>query len=284
MIYKLSPIQINVLLASIMADGEITKLYPGSRRKNCSYREHYGVSQEEYRKWKISFLPELLYLTPKSHSVRSASLPLFTNLFPYFYSASSKKIPIELLHLCNLPHFLAILYMDDGSLSISHRVNHRNKKIYLLPHVYLYLQCYEKDQLNKLQIHIQSTFFLNLKLSSINNGTGFILKTTSIKDTMSFLNKISPIIISCPSMFYKTNLTYRMNIEISKWKKKFPDYEVIVSSSTRKKNYSEGEISTLIELKKQRMTDKQISHRLGRSYWSVVYKLSELRKLGKLEQ
>lgn len=36
----LTDIQRNVLIASIIVDGEITKCYPGTRRKNNNYREH----------------------------------------------------------------------------------------------------------------------------------------------------------------------------------------------------------------------------------------------------
>lgn len=41
--WKLSSVQQNVLIASIAGDGEITNLYKGSRRRNNSYGEHYGV-------------------------------------------------------------------------------------------------------------------------------------------------------------------------------------------------------------------------------------------------
>jgi hypothetical protein len=82
---QLTPIQQNMLIASIIGDGEITKLYKNSRRKNHSYREHFGVEQMEYRKWKVSFFDGLLYITQKSHCVRSPSLPLFTKLYPLFY-------------------------------------------------------------------------------------------------------------------------------------------------------------------------------------------------------
>ncbi|WP_417898902.1 DNA endonuclease [Bacillus haimaensis] len=275
MLSDLTDIQVNVLLASIIGDGEITKIYKGSRRKNNSYREHYGKSQEEYRKWKIGFLPEHLYLTPNSQTVRSASQPLFTNLYTLFYKDNCKQIPSDFLHLCTYPHFLAILYMDDGSLSISHRVNHRNKKIYLLPHIYLYLQCYEKNQLVILQKHIQYTFDINLKLSSRKDGSGFILKTTTIAETMKFLNTINPITKSCPTMYYKTEWSFRLEYEISKWKNRYCDYEVIVSSSDRYKNYSEEEISTLVKLKRQGVTDREIALHHGRTYWSVLYKLSD---------
>ena len=93
----------------------------------------------------------LFYITPESNSLRSASSPLFTNLFKLFYHHNGKKtIPSSVLRYCNLPEFIAVLYMDDGSLSITHRVNHRNKKIYLTPQIYLYLQNYTKEDLTLL--------------------------------------------------------------------------------------------------------------------------------------
>lgn len=122
--YQLSPIQQNILIASIMGDGEITKIYKNSRRKNNSYCQHYGQAQEKYREWKQVFIPDLLYFTRKSYSLRSKSLPLFSQLYPHFYnSQNQKQVPENLLSTCTLPHFLAILYMDDGTLSITKRIN-----------------------------------------------------------------------------------------------------------------------------------------------------------------
>lgn len=87
----LTDIQSNDLIASIIADGEITTCYPGTRRKNNRYRKHYGKSQESYRYWKQSLLPEIFYITPKSQTLRSAPLPMFTKLYPYFYDATGSK-------------------------------------------------------------------------------------------------------------------------------------------------------------------------------------------------
>ncbi|MDY0409715.1 hypothetical protein [Paracerasibacillus soli] len=130
----LTKVQFNVLIASIIGDGEITKIYPYSRSINNSYREHYGKQQEPYRIWKKSFLPNLLYLTPKSNTLRSRSCEIFTKLYPYFYDdEGKKKLPFDLIKKCQLPHFLAILYMDDGTLSLTNRVNHIKKKIYITP-------------------------------------------------------------------------------------------------------------------------------------------------------
>jgi hypothetical protein len=68
----LSEIQRNVLLGSILGDGEITKIYKNSRRKNNSYREHFSLKQLEYRVWKRNFMPDcyilILNQTPFSQS------------------------------------------------------------------------------------------------------------------------------------------------------------------------------------------------------------------------
>jgi hypothetical protein len=271
--------QINVLIASILGDGELTKLYKNSRRKNSSYREHYGENQKEYREWKAQFMNGLLYITPKSHSLRSASNPLFTNLFKlFYYDGRQKTIPYSLLRYCKHALFLAILYMDDGSLSISHRINHNLKKIYLLPHIYLYLQCYTSKDLTVLKNHIKEIFDIELHLASRMDGYGTILKTTSVKESFCFLNTIIEVVQGCPSMFYKTNWDYRLPQETKKWSTIYPEYEIVVSSSNRWKNYTDGEINKLVFLKKSGLTDKEIATLLGRSYWSVVNKLSELRK------
>lgn len=275
---RLTPIQQNILIASIMGDGEITKLYKNSRRRNHSYREHYGINQEDYRKWKISFFQQLFYITHKSQCVRSRSLPLFTELYPYFYDEKGLKyLPHSLLSYCTLPHFLAILYMDDGSLCISSRVNKRLKKIYLTPHIYLYLQCYPPNDLQVLNQHIFNHFHLTFRLSQRSDGYGSILKTTSVKETFSFLEFISPIVRDCPSMFYKTNWQERIKAEKQKWNSEYPDFTIVVSSSERTKPYTSEEVQQIIEMKQQGHTMKEIALALGRSYWSVVYKWREIK-------
>lgn len=275
---KLTTIQQNILIASIIGDGEITKRYKNSRRKNHSYREHFGIDQEEYRKWKTSFFNDLLYITYKSQSVRSRSLPLFTELYPHFYDdGGSKHLPLSLLSYCTLPHFLSILYMDDGSLCISPRINKRMKKIYLTPHIYLYLQCYPPDELQLLRQHISTHFGITFRLSKRQDGQGFILKTTSVKDTFCFFETIAPVVHSCSSMFYKTNWKERLKMEKLKWNGKFPDFSIVVSSSERTKPYTPKEIERLKEMKQQGHTINEIARALNRSYWSVVYKWREIK-------
>jgi len=268
-----------VLLASIIADGEITKIYKNSRRKNNSYREHFGDSQFAYRQWKRNWLRDWLYFTNKGDLLVSKSHPLFTEIYPYFYnSAGVKDIPFDLLKHCNSELFLAVLYMDDGSLCISKRKNDRKKLIYLTPHIYLYLQAYSKSSLILLQKFIKGKFNINLHISNRKDGSGYILKTTSITETFDFLNKINRYTQTCPSMYYKTNWIYRLEKESELISGKYPDYKILTTSEERQKNYSMEEIETIISMKKGGHTLTEISESLNRTYWSVVYKISELKK------
>ncbi|WP_346726689.1 hypothetical protein [Bacillus suaedaesalsae] len=97
-------------------------------------------------------------------------------------------LPVKLLKYCQLINFLAILYMDDGSLTISKRINHNKKKIYLTPHISLYLQNYTKNELQILQIHIHQKFGIAFSLSKRKDGNGYILRLTSTQNTYDFLN------------------------------------------------------------------------------------------------
>ncbi|MFC0300352.1 DNA endonuclease [Virgibacillus soli] len=277
----LTKVQFNVLIASIIGDGEITKIYPYSRSINNSYREHYGKQQEPYRIWKKSFLPNLLYLTPKSNTLRSRSCEIFTKLYPYFYDdEGKKKLPFDLIKKCQLPHFLAILYMDDGTLSLTNRVNHIKKKIYITPQIYLYLQNYPQEQLVTLKSYIGNTFNINLKIGKRKDRFGSILRTTSVRETFAYLDLIKDITSSCPSMYYKTNWQHRLSIETARYNEAYPNYTVITSDHNRFKNYDEMEIEKMIALKIDGCTDQYIADQIGRSYWSVVYKFRELRKEG----
>lgn len=281
---ELTKIQINVLIASIMADGEITKLYPGSRRINNSYREHYGKSQEGYRYWKADLFESLLYIRPKSQCLVSKSNSLFTKLYSYFYNeAGEKRLPSELLESCTLPYFLAILFLDDGSLSISRRVNHKKQIIYLTPHIYLYLQNFLPTDLQILQEHILITFGFKFRLSKRNDGYGYVLKLTKVNESIDFLQYISQVTQDCLCMDYKFNWEKRFSLETEKLLLKYPDYVVRSSDSDRFRNYNEGEIAEIINLKENGWSDKSIAEKISRSYWSVVYKIASLRKNGCLK-
>ena len=111
-----------------------------------SYSEHFSFEQHSYRAWKVMKLEPYLTFQKNGTVISSKVDSLWSELEPLFYKVSSeektriKRIPISLLDRLNDLHSLATLYMDDGSLLISYRVNHRLRKIYLTPHLALYLQ------------------------------------------------------------------------------------------------------------------------------------------------
>lgn len=274
----LTSLQQNVLIASILGDGEITKIYKNSRRKNNSYREHFSLAQLPYRKWKQEMLHPLLYFTGNNTTLRSKSLPLFTSIYHDFYDDNrNKMIPERYLRLCTNSIFLFVLYMDDGSLSITKKINHRLKRVYLTPHIYLYLQSFQKQDLLILQRHMEEHFNLHFNLNKRRDGFGYILRFTTTLHTFKFFEMILPYANIIPNMRYKTSWSHRFHTETVALQQIYPGYDIIASSSERNKPYSHMEIEQLIRLKSEGMTDKEIASLLNRSYWSVVYKWRDLK-------
>lgn len=269
----LSKEQVAILVASILGDGEITKCYPYDRRVNNSYREHFGIGQLSYRQWKQKKLSDLLYL--RGNNLVSRSIPLMTKLFPHFYPNNKKHIPFELLEEITHPSFLLTLYLDDGSLLLSKRFNHKKNEIQFTPHIALYLQAFSKQQLEQLAIWMKARYDINLRTSGTPSGTGYYLKTTKVTDTFDILNLFEPYIAELPEFTYKLAWETRLQNEIELYKQSHPDYTIRVSIPARP--YSDEEIALLIKWKQQGVTDKEIARRLNRTYWSVVYKWQDVK-------
>ena len=275
--------QQHVLLGSILGDSTLSRRFNKDGTKKSSYYEHYGIQQYEYRKWKVDKLTPYIYFLAEPTRIGSKEQLLFSKLESIFYTKNREKI----LHYSFIKqftdlHLLATLYLDDGSLTISHHINHKARTVYLLPHISLYVQNFRKEELDQLAQLIQQWTKATIVPTKRPDGHGYYLKTSKIKDTLQFLDTLLPVTKQCPSMFYKTNWTYRLYKEKEKWKKKYPHYDIATSSSERYKNYSEEEIQTIIQMKRNGFTDKEIAQAIHRTYWSVVYKLRELRQNKKL--
>ena len=269
LIDTLSKAQQAILLASILADGEITKCYPKSRRKNNSYREHFSETQRFYREWKQCQLPDLLYI--RQNNLVSKSLPLMTELYPYFYPHHKKVIPFELLSRCTHPLFLLTLYLDDGSLMISKRTN-QNNQLYVTPSIALYLQSFSKEDLIPFCDWLNQIFQLNFRLSQTPNGCGYLLKTTRVTDALAFLEQVAPYTDTLPNFTYKLDWTARLN----QLQHNHPQHHVLPSNPSRP--YTLKECTTILELKANGWTTQAISEKLNRTYWSVTYKFGQLKK------
>lgn len=258
-----------ILLGSILADGEITKCYPQSRRKNNSYREHFGESQRFYREWKMQQLSDLLYI--RQNYLVSKSIPLLTELYPLFYPQHLKVIPMSLLPRCEHLLFLLTLYLDDGSLMISKRLN-RKGQLFVTPSIALYLQSFPLDQLTLFCRWLNETFSLNFRVSKTPNGSGYFLKTTRVTDALDFLKPFTPYTAVLSNFSYKLNWSSRLE----QLKQDHPNYEIVSSSPSRP--YTVDECSSILQLKEQGWTTQEIADELNRTYWSVTYKFGQLKK------
>ena len=149
-----------------------------------------------------------------------------------------------------------------------------------MPAISFYLQCYKKNELELLGQFISEQFNYDLKLNKRNDGNGYILKMTKAKDVYHFLNQVKSTISNCDSMRYKFDWQYRFNVEKEKLHLYYPDYTIIETNSSRFSNYTEQEEMDIVRLKLEGKTDRAIAEYLNRTYWSVVYKIRELRKKG----
>jgi hypothetical protein len=273
-------IQEQLIFGSILGDGYLST---GARRSiNCYYQEHFSPDQLEYRKWKLDYLKNLGF-SINGNYLRSPSNSYFTKLRNYFYLDNIKKLPLNLLQRCTHPMFLASLYLDDGSLVVSNKYNSKNNMVICHPSIILYTLNLTPNENQMLANHLNSVFGTKFVVSGHPHGNRTLLKINKEKDVTHFLNIIKPVTVEIPSMYYKTCLEKKLLLCKESLIKKYGlEIKVKQSSSNRIKNYSNEEIKILIKQKKAGYTDKHIAEQLGRSYWSIVYKLSELRKLGKL--
>ncbi|GGP07379.1 endonuclease [Oceanobacillus neutriphilus] len=275
-LFKPNKIQEQIIFGSLLGDGYISK--GAQRSKNFYYQEHFGENQREYRFWKLSQL-ESLGFEINGNYLRSPSHPFFTKLHQLLYNGSEKILKREFLSKCLHPAFLASLYLDDGSLVLSYNYNKSKHIVYCHPSIILYTLNFNKEENHLLASHLNQTFNINFVVSGHPDGKGSLLKMNKEKEVRKFLRVIEPYSKEIPSMLYKTNMENKLNEKTEEIYERYGNDVIIkLSSSNRKKLYSNKEIETIIHLKRTGSTDQNIADNLGRSYWSVVYKIRELRK------
>lgn len=279
---QLTTTQQQVIIGSLLGDGSIDSYETKNKGKSCYYREHFSKKQKAYREWKRQKLPSYFKLNDEQTVLSSKVAPLWCQLNELFYKRTEggriKIVPTTLLNETKGMTAVATLYMDDGSLMLTHRINHQKKVIYVTPHVALFVQNFTKGELTALKSWIDDITNVSLSLTKRPDGHGFYLRTTKINDTLQFLEAIAPITRTCPSMYYKTNWAYRWQQERKKWADQYPGYQVRVSHPERTKRYTAEEIECIQQMKSEGKTDQQIADALGRTYWAIVNKRSELRK------
>lgn len=277
---KVSFIQEQIILGSVLGDGYISR---GAKRSiNCYYQEHFSEKQRGYREWKLSHLKNL-HFTIKGNYLRSASHRYFTKLHEKLYPHNIKTLTKDLLKQCTHPIFLSTLYLDDGSLIVSYRYNKNKQTVYCYPSIVLYTLNVTRSENELLASHLNKTFQTNFVVSGHPDGHGSLLKLNKESEVTSFLKIINPHVKNIVSMKYKTCLSENINNKKEDIKSKYGEnVHIIVSSSNRRNLYSDSDITILITMKQAGATNQTIANQLGRTYWSVVYKIRELRKDGRL--
>ncbi|MCF6093422.1 DNA endonuclease [Microaerobacter geothermalis] len=270
-------IQEQIIFGSLLGDGGLTK---GTKRsRHCSYKEHFSPNQLPYRKWKQKILSSLGFHFTHYNHLRSYSHPYFSKLYRSFYKDNLKIVPRELLPLMTHPIFLATLYMDDGSLILSHRPKNRQNIIYVHPTIVLYTLNFSKGENEMLANHLNETFKTKFVLSKHPHGNHYILKLNKVQEVEHFLSIVKPYVSQIPEFLYKYDLKYRLKKEQEKINSTFSEtVQLQLSSSTRKRPYTNKEIKVMTTMKKEGYTDQEIADQLNRTYWSIVYKFADLRK------
>ena len=188
----------------VLGDGHIEK----KERGNSCLAISHTVDHTDYLLWKGSIVERVtgfsLYEQTMGHSdlshygrkkmirLRSRAHPWFTKIGEHLYASGKKAISKHSIALLG-PIGLAILYQDDGSLSIttSRGTPEKNLLIHTLSHSY-----YELEALTK---HIVDNYGLIFRINHDGNK-GLRIRLRQ-KDVDAFIAIIEPYIV--PSMLYK---------------------------------------------------------------------------------
>lgn len=180
---------------------------------------------------------------------------------------------------CTLPIFLTALYLDDGSLTISYSHSKKKNIVYCHPSIILYTLNFTTAENTILASHFNYTFGTNFVVSKHPDGHKSLLKLNKEKEVRHLLKIIEPYVKQIPSMAYKMSIEENIKLKKNHILEKFnKGGNILVSSSNRNRPYKEEEIERMIRLKNDGKTDLEIANQLGKTYWSIVYKLADLRK------
>lgn len=90
------------------------------------------------------------------------------------------------------------------------------------------------------------------------------------------LNTISSSIENIPPIAYKTSLETNINLKNEHIYKKYGEnVNIIISSLEKNKVYSSEETKFIIKLKIANIINHAFADELGRTFWSIIYKIRE---------
>src|SRR5699024_6980508 len=133
--------------------------------------------------------------------------------------------------------------------------------VYCHPQILLYTLNLTKSENQLLANHLNHTFKTNFVVSGHPHGRQSLLKLNKEKEVSYFLNVIEPYTKDIPSMKYKTNIKENIQLKTEQIKRKYgKDITIVISSSNRKREYTDNELDRIIELKTNGETTQTIEN------------------------
>jgi hypothetical protein len=160
----------------------------------------------------------------------------------------------------------------------------RANYVFLTPTLTLYTMSFSYEENLLLAGHLKNSFGVRFSLKKVPFSTGWCLRCGTARDVFRFIELVVPFGQEVPSMRRKIALLpllaeIKTELESELGEQTlitWPDFE-------REPNYyTDEEVERLIDMKRAGKSDREIAAALGRTYWSVVYKASTLRKAGRL--
>lgn len=275
--YMMTDLERNIIIGSLIGDGTLS-LY--GRSKNAYYRENTGKSQINYRRWKLNKLKNLDFKAYKNGGIYSPSHPIYTELYNMFYPNNKKTLTKENIELLNHPIGLACLFMDDGSLVITHYK--KVKSITLCPQIYLYSQSFSLEENILLRDHIQKLFNIEFIVSKRKDGTNYLLSICKRNEINSLIDIISPFVEEIPTMKYKININQKLMEAKKRYSMRYKDKIIkFANAEAVDITYSLGEEKAIIEMYKAGKNCAEIAKKLERPYYGLYDKVRRMKAEGK---
>ena len=276
---KLSEEEQAILVGSLLGDGTLS-FAPRSRYPY--YREHFGEGLRDYREWKRKKLQRLGFKITRDNHLRGPSHPVFGELYSCFFRDGRKVITQENLKLLSSPLALACFFFDDGTLVVNkcRRANY----VFLTPTLTLYTMSFSYKENQLLAGHLKNSFGVRFSLKKVPFGTGWSLSCGTARDVFRFMKLVAPFGQEVPSMRRKIALLPLLAEIKAELKSELGEQTLITWPDFEREpnDYTDEEVKRLIRMKRAGRSDREIAAALGRTYWSVVYKASTLRKAGRL--
>lgn len=189
-------------------------LFDGSMLNEKVLYIRHGGKQLSYVDEKVEYISK--YITPKTMRT-SIDKKGFVYRYAYFndeslkyiyksiYKNEKKRLTQTILNRFN-EVTLAIMYMDDGCLSL--RRDMKYDGVYKSREIHINVQSFSFHEVEMLQRHLKNKYDIDFHLT-VDKGKPRLWCNT--KNTIKFLEIVAPIVREFQTMHYKLDLKYKTN-------------------------------------------------------------------------